>query len=152
MSRGIEAGILPRARALGSAVVACGVLSRGLLGGRWSKERGLAARDFRASLPRFQGEKLDRNLALVEAVRAIAERRGVSVVQMATAWVIAQGRDIIPLIGARRPDHLSQALRALDLDLSAGDLAAIEKVLPAESVAGSRYPLEQMAHLDSEQG
>jgi len=150
LSRGIEAEILPTARELGIAITAYGVLSRGLLSGHWSKERSETARDFRAHLPRFTGENLDCNLTLVEALRAIADEKGATVAQVAIAWALAQGADIIPLVGARRRDRLVEALGALKVQLSATDLTRIEKAVPAAAVAGARYDAGQMAMLDSE--
>lgn len=151
-SRGIERSILPTCRELGIGITAYGVLSRGLISGHWSKERIQAQRDFRVHSPRFQGENLDRNLALVESLRAVASRLGGSVAQVAIAWVAAQDADIVPLIGARRRDRLNEALGALDLKLDAADLAALAEAMPADAVAGDRYAPVQMAHLDSERG
>lgn len=148
ISRGIEEAILPTCRELGIGVTAYGVLSRGLISGHWSKDR--AGQDFRSRSPRFQGENLDRNLALVERLRDIAQRIGGSVAQVAIAWVAAQGRDIVPLVGARRRDRLAEALGALDLTLSAEDLAQLAEALPPGAVAGERYPAAQLAHMDSE--
>jgi aryl-alcohol dehydrogenase-like predicted oxidoreductase len=150
ISRGIEAQILPTARELGIGVTAYGVLSRGLLSGRWSATRELAGGDFRGFSPRFQGENLARNLALVEALRTVAEARSATVAQAAIAWVLAQGPDIVPLVGARRRDRLTEALGALDLKLSTEDLAAIEAAVPPGAAAGERYAQAAMAHLDSE--
>jgi aryl-alcohol dehydrogenase-like predicted oxidoreductase len=149
-SRGIETDILPACRELGVAVTAYGVLSRGLLSGHWSPERSPAPGDFRGMSPRFGGENLERNLALVERLRDVAEARGATVAQAAIAWVLSRGDDIIPLIGARRRDRLAEALGALELELSPGDLAGIEQAVPAEAVAGDRYNAHQMAMLDSE--
>jgi aryl-alcohol dehydrogenase-like predicted oxidoreductase len=149
ISRGIEDDILPAVRKLGIGVTAYGVLSRGLISGHWQKEAAHAG-DFRAHNPRFQGENVDRNLALVASLRKLAEARGSSVAQMAIAWVAAQGRDIVPLIGARRRDRLAEALGALDLRLSADDLAAIERAVPKGAASGARYPASAMADLDSE--
>jgi aryl-alcohol dehydrogenase-like predicted oxidoreductase len=150
ISRGIEAEILPTARELGIAVTAYGVLSRGLLSGRWSATRELGTGDFRGFSPRFQGENLAHNLALVEALREVAEARGVTVAQAAIAWVLAQGPDIVPVVGARRRDRLAEALAALDVKLSTDDLAAIEAAVPLGAAAGDRYASAQLAHLDSE--
>ncbi|MFF1447378.1 aldo/keto reductase [Streptomyces sp. NPDC058274] len=150
ISRGIEDEILPATRELGIGVTAYGVLSRGLISGHFTPDRQLAANDFRAFSPRFQGENLQHNLSLVEALRKIAEQKGVSVAQIAIAWVLSRGVDIVPLVGARRRDRLSEALGALDVTLDAADLAAIESAVPADSAAGARYPEAQMAHLDSE--
>src|SRR6266702_4573651 len=106
ISRGIEARILPSARELGIGITAYGVLSRGLISGHWRKDN-VAAGDFRAHSPRFQGANVDSNLALVEALRQVADAKRVSVAQVAIAWVARQGNDIIPLIGARRHNRLT---------------------------------------------
>jgi aryl-alcohol dehydrogenase-like predicted oxidoreductase len=149
ISRGIEAAILPTARALGIGITAYGVLSRGLISGHWRKD-ATSVGDFRANSPRFQGENVDRNLVLVEALRKVAEQRKASVAQVAIAWVAAQGNDIVPLVGARRRDRLAEALGAVDLALGQDDLAAIERAVPKDAVAGERYPAAAMADLDSE--
>ena len=107
-------------------------------------------RDFRAISPRFQAENLDANLALVDRLRGIAERIGASVAQVAIAWVAAQGKDIVPLVGARRRDRLEEALGATGLTLSAEDLKSLAEALPPGAAAGDRYPSEQLAHMDSE--
>ncbi|MGP3958875.1 aldo/keto reductase [Nonomuraea sp. 3N208] len=150
LSRGIEDDILPTARELGIGITAYGVLSRGLLSGHWSKERALGANDFRARSPRFNAENLDHNLALVEALREIGQAKGATVAQVAIAWVLSRGTDIVPLIGARRRDRLTEAVGAIDLQLTADDLAAIEQVVPRGAAAGDRYDSHQMAVLDSE--
>jgi len=150
LSRGIEADILPATRELGIAVTAYGVLSRGLISGHWSKGRPVASGDFRGHSPRFTGENLDRNLALVEALRNVANEKGTSVAPIAIAWVLSRGADIVPLIGARRRDRLTEALRSLDVTLTPDDLAQIERAIPAGAAAGDRYAAAQMAHLDSE--
>ena len=150
VSRGIEGQILPTTRELGIGITAYGVLSRGLLSGHWAADRQAAVSDFRAHSPRFQGENLQQNLRLVEALRQVAEARGVTVAQAAIAWVLSRGEDIVPLIGARRRDRLTEALDALGLELTDSDLAAIEAAVPAAAVAGTRYAAEQMATLDSE--
>jgi aryl-alcohol dehydrogenase-like predicted oxidoreductase len=150
ISRGIEKEILPTVRELGIGVTAYGVLSRGLISGHWQADRQLATGDFRGHSPRFQGENLDANLRLVEALRAVAEAKGASVAQVAIAWVLAQGEDIVPLVGARRRERLSEALGAAELVLEPADLAAIEEAVPQGSAAGDRYVAAQMAHLDSE--
>jgi aryl-alcohol dehydrogenase-like predicted oxidoreductase len=150
LSRGIEAEILPTCRELGVAITAYGVLSRGLLSGHWSKDRAAAKGDLRAHLPRFSGANLDRNLALVEALRSLAVERGATVAQLAIAWVLARGADIVPLVGARTRERLGEALGALDVPLSAADLERIEAAVPAAAAAGERYPAPLMVHLDSE--
>ncbi|GJD69926.1 Aldo-keto reductase IolS [Methylobacterium gnaphalii] len=150
ISRGIEDDILHTCRELGIGITAYGVLSRGLISGHWQKGQGQG--DFRGMSPRFQGENLDANLALVDALRAIAQAKDVSVAQIAIAWVAAQGDDIVPLVGARRRDRLQEALASTHVSLGADDLAAIERAVPKGAAAGSRYAQAQMAHLDSEAG
>ncbi|MDQ0580897.1 aldo/keto reductase [Streptomyces rishiriensis] len=150
ISRGIERSILPVTRELGISITAYGVLSRGLISGHFTADRKLAANDFRAYSPRFQGDNLQHNLNLVEALRKIAEQKGVSVAQIAIAWVLAQGEDIVPLVGARTRERLAESLGALDVVLEAADLAAIEDAVPADAAAGDRYAAAAMAHLDSE--
>jgi aryl-alcohol dehydrogenase-like predicted oxidoreductase len=149
ISRGIEDEILPTTRELGIAVTAYGVLSRGLISGHFTADRQLGQGDFRAMSPRFQGDNLRHNLNLVEALRKIAEQKGVSVAQIAIAWVLSRGEDIVPLVGARRRDRLTEALGALGVTLEPADLAAIEEAVPAGAAAGDRYPAAQMAHLES---
>ncbi|MDX0628289.1 aldo/keto reductase [Sinorhizobium medicae] len=149
ISRGIEDEIVPVCRELGIAVTAYGVLSRGLISGHW--QRGDAkSGDFRAMSPRFQEGNVERNLALVEALRRIADAKGVTVAQIAVAWVAAQGEDIVPLIGARRRDRLAEALGSQAVDLDAGDISAIESAVPKNAAAGARYPEAQLVHMDSE--
>ncbi|MGK4584158.1 aldo/keto reductase [Kitasatospora sp. HPMI-4] len=150
LSRGLEAEVLPTARALNIGVTAYGVLSRGLLSGHWTGDREVGTADFRAHSPRFQGENLAHNLRLVEALRAIAEAKGATVAQVAIAWVASRGSDIVPLVGARRRDRLDEALGALDVALTPDDLAAIEAAVPAGAAAGDRYAAAQMDTLDSE--
>ena len=149
ISRGIEEEIVPACRELGIGITAYGVLSRGLISGHWSKARE-GERGFRANAPRFQGANLDANLALVDAIRGIAKGIGASVAQVAIAWVAARGEDIVPLVGARRRDRLAEALGALDVKLSADDLAELAMALPPGAAAGERYPAAALAHMDSE--
>jgi aryl-alcohol dehydrogenase-like predicted oxidoreductase len=150
ISRGIEQAILPTARELGISISAYGVLSRGLLSGHWSADRATAGTDFRAHLPRFTGDNAKANLALVERLRALAAAKDCTVAQIAVAWVLARGDDIIPLIGARRRDRLSESLGALDIQLSADEMAQIEAAVPPGAAQGDRYVPAQMALLDSE--
>ncbi len=150
ISRGIEPEILPTCRELGIAITAYGVLSRGLISGHFSAERQLAPSDFRSRAPRFQGENLERNLALVDQLRAVATEKDATPAQIAIAWVLARGEDIVPLIGARTRERLQEAESALALTLSDDDLAQIEAAIPADAAAGARYPEPQMANLDSE--
>jgi Predicted oxidoreductases (related to aryl-alcohol dehydrogenases) len=145
-SRGIEEKILPELRQLGIGVTAYGVLSRGLLSGSVPQGKG----DFRARLPRFSGENLAKNQALAAALKELAAARGVTAVQMAIAWVLAKGEDIVPVIGSRKVAQVDEALGALDVRLSADEVARLEEAVPAAAVAGSRYDPHQMAMLDSE--
>jgi aryl-alcohol dehydrogenase-like predicted oxidoreductase len=150
LSRGIEAQILPAAHELGIGVTGYSVLSRGLLSGHWTAGRQLTPQDFRNYAPRFQGDNLAANLALVDALRGIAQAKGVSVAQLAIAWVLSRGPDIVPLVGARRRDRLAESLGAVDLTLTAEELAAIERTVPAGAAAGGRYADALLADLDSE--
>ncbi|SHN75217.1 aldo/keto reductase [Bradyrhizobium erythrophlei] len=149
VSRGIESDILKTCRELGIGITAYGVLSRGLISGHWSKDRA-NVRDFRSNSPRFQGENLDKNLALVDSLRAIADEIGATPAQVAIAWVAAQGADIVPLVGARRRERLTEALGALEVKLTNAHLAALSKAFPPGAAAGNRYPDAQLAHMDSE--
>ncbi len=149
MSRGIERSILPTARQLGIGITAYGVLSRGLLSGRVpaSGTRG----DIRiVRMPRFAEGNLDRNLRLVEALRQIGKAKGATPAQLALAWVLSRGPDIVPLVGARRRDQLRESIGALNLPLDAADLARIEAAVSPALTAGARYDPAQMVHLDSE--
>jgi aryl-alcohol dehydrogenase-like predicted oxidoreductase len=153
LSRGIEEKILPVCRELGIGITGYGVMSRGLLSGRWSKDSGSKGKgDLRSRLPRFTGENLDHNLALVESLRVIADKKGVTVAQIVIAWALSRGEDIVPLVGARRRDRLTEALGALNVNLTAEELAAIERAVPANAAAGERYDARGMASLDSERG
>src|SRR3954470_13589962 len=143
ISRGIEDEILDTCRELGIGITAYGVLSRGLLSGHWSRDREVARTDFRARSPRFQGENLEHNLQLVEALREVAEENGASVAQVAIAWVLGRGEDIVPLVGARTRERLTEALGALELDIDAGRIEL-------GAAAGTRYDERQMQMLDSE--
>ncbi|MBC8167671.1 MAG: aldo/keto reductase [Bryobacteraceae bacterium] len=151
MSRGIEAEILPTLRELGIGVTAYGILSRGLLSGTYTPRPG----DFRTvASPRFQGENLEKNQLLVQALQKLAAEKDATASQVATAWVLsrseATGVDIVPLIGARRTASLAESLGALNLRFTPDDLASIERAVPAEAVSGARYDAGQMEMLDSE--
>jgi pyridoxine 4-dehydrogenase len=150
ISRGVEDEILPACRELGIAITAYGVLSRGLISGHFSADRELAPGDFRARAPRFASENRERNHALVDALRAVADARGATVAQVAIAWVLSRGEDVVPLVGARTRERLSEALGALDVALGEDDAAALERAIPPGAAAGDRYPAPQMAALDSE--
>jgi aryl-alcohol dehydrogenase-like predicted oxidoreductase len=150
LSRGIESEILPTCEQLGIGVTAYGVLSRGLLSGHWSRDRVTGPADFRSHAPRFSGENLERNLKLVEAIRAIAEEKAATVAQVAIAWVLARGDRVVTLVGARTRERLFESLGALEVELADDDLARIESAVPAGAAAGERYDDQQMAILDSE--
>jgi aryl-alcohol dehydrogenase-like predicted oxidoreductase len=150
ISRGIEEKILPVCRELGIGITAYGVLSRGLLSGHWSKDRELSKFDFRTMSPRFDKDNLDQNLKLVEALRKIADAKGVTVAQIAIAWVLSRGGDIVPLVGSRKQTQLNEALGAENVQLSENDLKDIEETVPLGAVAGDRYNQYGMASLDSE--
>jgi aryl-alcohol dehydrogenase-like predicted oxidoreductase len=148
VTRGIEAHILPRLREEGIAITAYGVLSRGLI----SKKalEGKLGGNFLGRLPRFSGDNLKHNLGLVETLDALARERNVSVAQLAIAWALSRGRDIVPLIGARTRERLTEALGALAIQLSDADLKAIDQAVPPDAIKGDRYMAEQMTMLDSE--
>jgi aryl-alcohol dehydrogenase-like predicted oxidoreductase len=146
ISRGPEARIFPLLSELGIGVTAYGVLSRGLLSGSKPK----ASRDFRAFLPRFSGENLQRNERLVDALRQVAGETRATPSQLAIAWVLAKGSNIVPLIGARTRTQLAESLGTLQITLTPGDLERIGAAVPPSAVAGTRYDEHQMRVLDSE--
>jgi aryl-alcohol dehydrogenase-like predicted oxidoreductase len=146
VSRGPETRIFPLLAELGIGVTAYGVLSRGLLSGSKPK----SPRDFRAHLPRFTGENLERNERLVATLRQLAVERGATASQLAIAWVLAKGPGIVPLIGARTQTQLTESLGALQIQLTPADVERVEAALPPTAVAGTRYDERQMRVLDSE--
>jgi aryl-alcohol dehydrogenase-like predicted oxidoreductase len=150
ISRGIEQAILPACRELGIGITAYGVLSRGLISGRYSADAQPQGGDIRGRMPRFQGENLRHNLTLVDELRAVAQAKDATVAQIAFAWALSRGHEIVPLIGARRRDQLNEALGALELELTPEDLQRIEQAVPRDAAAGERYGAPQMADLDSE--
>jgi aryl-alcohol dehydrogenase-like predicted oxidoreductase len=149
MTRGMEAEILPTLRELGIAVTAYGVLGRGLLGGLKASDFSKPG-DFRSHTPRFQGENLANNLTLAQQLETIAKEKGVSSAQLAIAWALTRGEDIIPLVGTKNRKRLAEAVQAAEIKLSKADLAQIEAAVPANAVAGTRYDERQMQMLDSE--
>lgn len=149
-SRGAEADILDACREFGIGVTAYGVLARGLISGHWTATSGGAPGDSRRAGPRFAGDNLGRNLALVENLRSVADELGITVAQAAIAWVRSRGDDIVPLLGARNRRRLSESLGAVDLMLSEDQLNRIADAVPATDVAGERYPAAHMAALDSQ--
>jgi aryl-alcohol dehydrogenase-like predicted oxidoreductase len=146
ISRGPEAKIFPVLAELGIGVTAYGVLSRGLLSGSKPSAKG----DWRAHLPRFTGENAARNQQVVTVLEKLAAEKGLRAAQLAIAWVLAKGKSIIPVMGARTRAQLSDALAALQVSLTPADLARIEDAIPASAIAGTRYAEPQMKMLDSE--
>ncbi|MFC6704762.1 aldo/keto reductase [Flexivirga alba] len=147
LSRGIEQDILDTCRELGIGITAYGVLSRGLIGTPRGEH---TADDVRAAWPRFQGENLEHNLDLIGRLQPIADRHGLTVAQLAIAWVAAQGEAVVPLVGMKKVSRVQPAVDAVAVSLSAQDLADIDRAIPADAVAGTRYPEALMGNLDSE--
>ncbi|MGW7687978.1 aldo/keto reductase [Streptomyces asiaticus] len=147
VSRAVEAEVLPTLRELGIGLTAYGVLSRGLISGHWSPGHTGGPGDSRAFSPRFASGNVEHNLALVEALRRVAETKGCTVAQLAIAWVAARGEEIVPLIGARSRERLAEALPAIELELAADDFAEIEKAVPLGAARGDRYPAAFMSGL-----
>jgi len=139
-TRDPEDGIFPTVRELGIGFVAYSPLGRGFLSGRVTSPDDLDPDDFRRRNPRFQGENFDRNLELVERVREIAEEKGVTPAQLALAWVLRQGDDIVPIPGTKRAHYLEENARAAEVELSDEDLARIEDAFPKGATSGERYP------------
>ena len=148
-TRNIERAVLPACRELGIGITAYGVFGRGLLTGGWAPGPQ-APGDFRTHTPRFQGAAGERNLEVAARLAEVAALHRLSAGQLALGWVLAQGDDIVPLVGARRPERVAEAVAALAAGLSADQLAAIEAAIPPDAVAGERYAPAQMAMLDSE--
>lgn len=150
-TRNIERAVLPACRELGIGLTVYGVFSRGLLTGGWQPGEN-APGDYRHHAPRFQGEAGARNLDVAAELARVAGGFGMSAAQLALAWVLRQGDDIVPLVGARRPDRVAEAVEALARGLGDDELAALERAIPADAIAGERYAPVQMAMLDSERG
>jgi aryl-alcohol dehydrogenase-like predicted oxidoreductase len=147
-TREAEAEILPLCRELGIGYVAYSPLGRGIFGGEIKGAESLAENDRRKAHPRFQGENLAANVRLAEAVRALAARKGCSAAQLALAWLLAKGEDIVPIPGTRRVDHLEANAAAAGIRLSAAEIAALEAACPAGAARGTRYPAGAMAKLN----
>ncbi len=133
-------GILDTVRELGIGFVAYSPIGRGFLSGEIRTLDDLAPDDFRRSNPRFQGENFAKNIELVDRVRALAEAKGVTASQLALAWVLAQGPDVVPIPGTKRVAYVEQNAAAVEVQLSAEDLAALDEAAPAGAAAGERYP------------
>lgn len=145
-TRDPEDEILETIRDLGIGFVAYSPLGRGFLTGRFQKFEDISEDDYRRHSPRFQGENFQKNLDLVKKVSEIAKRKGVKPGQLALAWVMAQGKDIVPIPGTTKPEHLKENVDALNIKLSEEDLAEINQVMPEGIASGLRYP-ESMMHL-----
>jgi aryl-alcohol dehydrogenase-like predicted oxidoreductase len=144
-----QLGILDMARKRGVGLVAYSPLGRGFLSGVWSTPADLPEADRRRDFPRFQGEKFAHNIQLVETLKRIASRRGVTAAQLALAWVLAQGEDIVPIPGTKRRKYLEENVAAESLVLSAADVAEINAVFPADAIAGTRYPAPHMPRVNA---
>jgi aryl-alcohol dehydrogenase-like predicted oxidoreductase len=138
-SRDPEGELLATVRELGIGFVAYSPLGRGFLTGRFRRTDDLAPDDWRRRHPRFQGENLERNLGVVERVEAAAKAKGVTPAQLALAWVMARGQDIVPIPGTRRRDRLEENAAAAGLSLSSAEVAALDADLPRGMAAGNRY-------------
>ena len=143
--REVEAEILPTCRELGIGFVPYSPLGRGFLTGKIRKLDDLGASDWRRNGPRFQGENFDRNLAMVHRLEAVAQRKKCQAGQLALAWVLAQGGDIVPIPGTKRRIYLEENVAALQIELNAEDLAEFNRIAPIGSTAGARYPAQGMA-------
>jgi len=148
-SRDLEDGVVPVARDLGIGIVAYSPLGRGFLTGQIQNPDDFEEDDFRRHQPRFQGENFAKNLGLVEAVRAVAEEKGVTAGQLALAWVHAQGADVFPIPGTKRRTYLEENVAAVDISLSDGDLARLDEILPPGAAAGDRYPDMRWVRVES---
>lgn len=143
-SRDIEADVVPTARELGVGIVAYSPLGRGFLTGTITKAEDLADDDFRRANPRFVGEAFEANMAVVRALQQLAKDKGVSAAQLALAWVLSRGEDVVPIPGTRSQQRLAENVGAVDVVLSADDLQRIEALAPAEAFTGLRYPAPAM--------
>jgi aryl-alcohol dehydrogenase-like predicted oxidoreductase len=144
-----QLGILAMARQLGVALVPYSPLGRGFLSGVWSRPDEIPEGDRRRDMPRFQGENFARNNRMVEALQSIAQRRQVTAAQLALAWVLAQGDDIVPIPGTKRRKYLEENVAAEGLALSAAEVAEIGALFPAGAVAGTRYPAPHMPRVNA---
>ena len=135
-----ENGVLDTCRRLGIAFVPYSPLGRGFLTGALKSPDDFAADDYRRSSPRFQGENFGKNLLLVQKVEQLAAEKGITAGQLALAWVLAQGDDVIPIPGTKQRKYLEQNVAALDVTLSAAELQALKDLFPSSAVAGGRYP------------
>jgi len=147
-SREPERGILPVCRELGVAFVAYSPLGRGFLAGGVRRDSDLAADDRRRRIPRFQGEHLEHNLTIVEGLRSFATDRGRTPAQIAIAWLLAQGHDVVPIPGSKRVRHVEENVAAADIELSDDDLSELDRIAPVGASSGERYPEAGMKKLN----
>jgi len=147
-TRGIEAEIVPAARELGVGIVPYSPVGRGFLTGRYASIDDLSPDDFRRYSPRFQGDNLEANLVIVERVRAVADEVGCTPVQLALAWLLHQGDDVVPIPGTKRVRYVEENCAAADISLTAEHLAALDEALPPGVAAGDRYPEAAMASVE----
>ena len=143
-SRDIEDEIIPTLRELGIGLVPYSPLGRGFLTGQITRFEDLDADDYRRHSPRFQGENFDKNLHLVEKVKDLAAQKGVTAGQLALAWVMAQGEDIVPIPGTKHRKYLEENVAAVQIQLTEQELAEIEEIMPKGVASGSRYPESMM--------
>ncbi len=143
-SRDIDDEVLPAVRELGITLVAYSPLGRGFLTGQIKNFEDLDATDYRRHSPRFQGENFQKNLDVVKQIEAIAAKKGVTASQLALAWILAQGDELLPIVGTKRRTYLEENLGALDISLSPDDLAEIDAISPKGAAAGDRYPAPMM--------
>jgi aryl-alcohol dehydrogenase-like predicted oxidoreductase len=146
-TRDVEQRILPTVRELGIGFVAYSPLGRGFLSGRWRSPQEIPEDDFRRRNPRFQGENFTRNMAIVEHVRELAEAKGATPAQLALAWVLHRGQDVVPIPGTKRRSYLEENVAASELALTADDLRTLDEAAPAGAAAGQRYP--DMSSIDA---
>jgi aryl-alcohol dehydrogenase-like predicted oxidoreductase len=148
-SRDVEDEILPTVRELGIGFVAYSPLGRGFLTGRFQRFEDLPPDDYRRNSPRFQGENFAKNLRLVDRVKEIAQEKKVAPSQLALAWLLAQGDDVVPIPGTKRRKYLEENVRAVDIRLSASDLRRIDEAAPKGAAAGERYPAQMMSRVNA---
>jgi aryl-alcohol dehydrogenase-like predicted oxidoreductase len=147
-TREIEEGLIPTLRELGIGLVAYSPLGRGVLSGTITTTEGFGDEDFRRDIPRFQGENFDTNLAIAEAVGEIARSKGITPAQLAIAWVLSQGDDVVPIPGTKRVRYLEEDLAAADVTLTPEDRRRIEEAAPRGAAVGDRYPTAHMDRVD----
>jgi aryl-alcohol dehydrogenase-like predicted oxidoreductase len=151
-SRDLEADVVPVARELGIGIVPYSPLGRGFLTGQITSPDDFEDDDFRRFQPRFQGENFAKNLELVEAVRAMAEEKGITAGQLALAWVHAQGDDVVPIPGTKRRTYLEENVAAVDISLTDDDMKRLDEILPPGAAAGDRYPDMRWVRVESPPG